>query len=286
MYMMTRPHTLALGALIASASVALSCAQILGDYEIVADSAETTSSSSSAAAASSGAGGGSSSGGTLASGTGTGSASTGAGGQVDGGQDPCGPGSTGDFKDDFDDKTRGQLWDAYPDGSSNVFVSEQNQELTITTDGTANLFGGYRSVGPLRSLIGCSMAVEVKEIPGMATGYAVRLELVDDNASAAPNYLRISQVGPDMVFHHYLNDVEESNARITYDPIKHRWWRLSESNKKTYFETSPNGKDWTPRLTIDTPAFVSAVYANLTMGAKQDMPPGQAVFDNLNIAPP
>lgn len=292
--MMTRLHSLVFGALMASAPVALGCAQILGDYDTVTDSTGTTGASSAGATASSGAGGGASAGATAAtaaatgtgSGVGAGTASTSAGGQVDAGPDPCGPGTTADFKDDFNDKMPGQLWEVYPSNSSNVTVSELNQALTITSDGTANIFGGYQSTGQLRSLTGCSIAVEVSEIPSVNTGYAVRLELVDDKTSPAPNYLRISQVGPEMVFHHYLEDVEKSNARITYDAIKHRWWRLRESNKKTFFETSPNGKDWNAQLTIDTPSFVSSVYANLTMGAKQAMPAGKAVFDNLNIVPP
>ncbi|MFJ8221400.1 hypothetical protein [Streptomyces griseus] len=43
---------------------------------------------------------------------------------------------------------------------------------------------------------------------------------------------------------------------LTYSPIDHAWLRVRETAGTTYWETSPDGWDWTVRRSITTPAWV------------------------------
>jgi hypothetical protein len=283
--LMKRPHRLILGALIANASMAMGCAQVLGDFELEPGSTGSTSSSGTT---SSGAGGSS---GVAATSSGSGSSSS---GTASGGIDPCGMGSVTSIQDDFDDNATGSEWESYTNDNTHIIVEEKNGTLVITTDGFAPTgsegpFAGYRSKGSLRSLIGCTFSVEVKEAQTMFAPIAVRMELVKDDDPTDIEMLRFSQVGPRLVFHNYIGGTDVSSKGIDYDPTAHRWWRFREEKGEIHSETSPDGKmgTWTSQFQIPTPDFVDTLRVNLTMGAKQPSEPGgRVVFDNLNLPPP
>lgn len=291
---MRRSHPLALVFLSASAALPLGCAQILGDYDLTAGSTGATSLASSSAVTSSGAGG-SSAGGAPGS-TSAGGGGQGDGGQIDTGTDPCGPGTTEAFKDDFSSPLSGMLWDAYSAAPDHVSASEANGVLTIATDGfvpagSDEAFAGFFSEGAPLSLLKCHVAVQVKGAMVVNNDMAVRFELVNNSDPMAVKTLRISLVGADLIFHDYLNGnaggMDQNQQHLKYDPKAHAWWRFRESGGKVLCETSIDGKTWFSRYSIDTPGFANAVHVNLTLGSKATMQTmGAVTFDNLNNPPP
>lgn len=42
---------------------------------------------------------------------------------------------------------------------------------------------------------------------------------------------------------------------IPYDPVAHRWWRIRESSGTCYWDTSPDGTNWTNQASAATPAI-------------------------------
>jgi hypothetical protein len=69
-----------------------------------------------------------------------------------------------------------------------------------------------------------------------------------------------------------------------YDETRHRWVRLREQGGTLYWETSPQGTEWTVLASRTPPITLTAVW--LSFGAGTSAPlaaPGVAVFDNFNV---
>ncbi|MFL5359075.1 vanadium-dependent haloperoxidase [Archangium sp.] len=74
-------------------------------------------------------------------------------------------------------------------------------------------------------------------------------------------------------------------ASVPYDPVLHRWWRLSESSGTTYWETSEDGRNW--RTLVGKVNPISLTQVKLGFGAARDMQfpqLGMAIFDSVNGA--
>lgn len=77
-----------------------------------------------------------------------------------------------------------------------------------------------------------------------------------------------------------------SDTSITYDATAHKWWRIRESGGSAYFDTSPNGVDWTNQRTVSTPAFATSVAVDLSSGYYgAETSPTPFILDNFNIPP-
>ena len=186
-------------------------------------------------------------------------------------------------------------WSRYSPDATHAHADEQNGHLEITTDGITPAtaqgpFAGFMSTGPLRPFADCSVVVEVLSSQTMFAAIAVRFELIDDSDPSAVKVLRISQVGPNMVFHNYADgNVNMDMASVTtpYIAADQRWWRFNESQGTTSLQTSKDGKEWITQKDFPTPSFAQTVRINLTMGAKSPSEPGgTVVFDNMNLPPP
>lgn len=79
------------------------------------------------------------------------------------------------------------------------------------------------------------------------------------------------------------NAVVQSSATITYNATTMRWLRFRHINDLVYFETSPDGTTWTPRLTSAEPAWVDSVRV-LLFAAQSGGAAITKCFDNFNIA--
>ncbi len=74
---------------------------------------------------------------------------------------------------------------------------------------------------------------------------------------------------------------------VSYDATGHRWWQLRSTGGTTYWETSPNGIDWTVQAMVPDPAFIGHARIELEVGTYQpETSPGQAHIDNMNGGAP
>ncbi|HEX9832545.1 MAG TPA: hypothetical protein VGA66_05555 [Mycobacterium sp.] len=86
--------------------------------------------------------------------------------------------------------------------------------------------------------------------------------------------------------------VDEGGASIPYDPVEHAWLRVREDAGVLYWETSPDGREWTIRHTDTAPSWVSdndlqvQLLAHCSPAVTGGGPTGAfAEFDSFNIAP-
>jgi hypothetical protein len=78
--------------------------------------------------------------------------------------------------------------------------------------------------------------------------------------------------------------VTSTLRQVAYDPVAHRWLRISEQAGVTYFETSADGTAWSVLVQAPDPIALTAV--QLYLGAQvtaATAAPGFAVLDNVNV---
>jgi hypothetical protein len=84
---------------------------------------------------------------------------------------------------------------------------------------------------------------------------------------------------------------DEGGAAIPYDPVEHAWLRIRESAGALFWDTSPDGRDWTTRHTDTAPSWVSdndlqvQLLAHCSPAVTGGPTGAYAEFDNFNIRP-
>ncbi len=209
-------------------------------------------------------GSGGASGGSGGASGGSGGASGGTGGST--GLPPCGLGS-----DDFSDGTIGSLW-----GIWNTGHSEQGGVLRITPDAPTAMHSGMTTT-TVANLSNCAVSVELVQVLSTLDSTSAYLLL-------QPEPFKQS----DVTFIQW----EEGNLYMgkepvpaiqPYNAVSDRWFRIASSGGTTRMETSPDGKTWTTKHSISTPASYTAGRAELAAGSWKVQPSiGTAIFDNFN----
>lgn len=89
----------------------------------------------------------------------------------------------------------------------------------------------------------------------------------------------------------HVGFVDEGGATIPYDPVEHAWLRVREESGTLFWDTSPDGREWTARHSDTSPSWVSDTDLELQLlahcsPAATGMPTGAyAEFDNFNVRP-
>jgi hypothetical protein len=234
-----------------------------------ASSASSASSTASSTGAASGAGGAASGGAGASSGAGSG-----------GSIEPCGAGSTAEFQDDFNDNSAGNEWAPYGNGAASI--KETNQEIHGTTGGVLGNKAGYAWGGAARSLLGCHVSIEVKEVPPQDLALLTFFELLDGPGEGGK--LSFGLLKGTLTLSHRVGTKIIVAFDAPYDAMAHRFWRFREAEGTVYFEGSTDTKTWQKLYSTVTPPFAGRVRVDFGIGAVGDAEPGGTViFDNLNI---
>jgi hypothetical protein len=118
------------------------------------------------------------------------------------------------------------------------------------------------------------------------------LQVPSDGATA------IMAVGPDMLHYaafrvtdsqlvlEHRSGSEHSITRITFDPMRHRFWRFREvSDGVIAWETSPDGQKWHLQHATEASFSLSNVTLQLAAGSDHAVErPGSAIFAKVDVA--
>lgn len=206
----------------------------------------------------------------------------------------CEPGGIAEIVDNFgDDAATVGSWDAYPDGNSFNTASRNRGQLIVTTSGQAGAFSNYNWTGGPRSLLECSASVEMTSVDSTAGGVTTYFVIRRDNAAPLKDEISIGQEGGSLVMS--LLEGSESQPVVDargkpagsrpFDEVKQRFWRIREAEQTIYFDTSPDGLEWTNQAQAATPSYAGSVNISLGIGSSDDTDPTIATFDNLNLVP-
>jgi hypothetical protein len=187
---------------------------------------------------------------------------------------PCG--SPGAIRDNFDDPAVSPMWNVDTQGGT---AAEQASRLVVTPTGTA--FTGYISKHYI-DLTGAAIEVEVPKMLDTTTNAIAEIFVEAD----VTHFVAMSQKHG-VLLAELSNGGSPTTMTMPYDPIAHRFWRISEAAGQVHFEASPDGLAWTQILMATTPPFITAVRIDLGVTGDPGMPSsGSVAFDNLNTQVP
>jgi hypothetical protein len=133
----------------------------------------------------------------------------------------------------------------------------------------------------------------VRAFPPPATGMAEAFcqLLVLSNVVGTQIVFEINPVTNLLLMTVHVGFVDEGGRTIPYDPVDHAWLRVREESSTLYWETSPDGREWTTQHTDASPAWVTDADLELQLLAHcsptvTGAPTGEfAEFDDFNVAP-
>lgn len=123
--------------------------------------------------------------------------------------------------------------------SSGTVGFDGDTNSAFVTSGTIPSFVGTS----LYSIVDSSFSAKIKVAGGSKTQTALIIQL-DSN-----NYVQMG-FGPDQQFRGYVSNAKNitfsNNTFPEYDPVQHLYWRIRDQEGKTFFfDTSPDGSNWT-----------------------------------------
>lgn len=130
------------------------------------------------------------------------------------------------------------------------------------------------------------VAVKVTDPTDMTAGSSreSKLEILAENS----RQLRLSHQQTQLVMEASTNGRSDL-TNINYDPTAHAWRRIRFSGSIAYFDTSPNGRDWTSRaqktLTGWAPGNIKVMLQTGQWAGTALSPAPTSRFDNLNVLP-
>jgi len=239
------------------------------------------SSSASAASSVSSASATTGTGGTGAVGGGATGGHGGAGTGGEGGVAPPCQGNTDQLQDDFDDGLPAAAWSPYTQGQGVNWAEAAGQLLigAINSGGSYYDYAGYRA-GPF-DITGCAVLIHAVTLPAdQVQAYIgfLTYDASDGVAVAADEstvYLCVT-----------TGSVPDCTAEA-HAPEGDGWWRIREAAGTMSLEMSPEGKTWTVRRTLTTPAFATAGYVDIGAGSSDPIDFAYAAgLDDYNRPPP
>ena len=183
------------------------------------------------------------------------------------------------IQDDFADGVIGPPWDGTW-ADTGASVTEESGSLVMSFPGSGDLWASAET-WHLYDLTRSQLVIDVPALTGYSNfeTYAQVVSL-DGN-----NYLIIERYEGSLVVSVFVAGARVQSNSITYDPIAQRYWRFRESGALARVDTSPDGVDWTTRLTTPMAAF-DMTNLRLELAAGHWAPgPGRAVtarFDAVN----
>jgi hypothetical protein len=206
------------------------------------------------------------------------------GGPIDGGPidaappDPCGGRVL--FRDDFDDGTAGGEWGIVADPGMVIVEEGGRVHVRYAPFVTADSYAGYATPLARDLSLGC-VTLDVSVVASAATN-ADTYMLVDGardlsiTVQAGNLEARVND-GPDVMV----------LARVPYDPVAHRYWRVRDAGSSVRYEVSDDGMRFEElaallepvSLTSTTLFFGSGVYLDTTDA-------GDAQFESILVSAP
>lgn len=193
-----------------------------------------------------------------------------------------------DLTDDFDDNTVDPVkWPNNYNTGSGGLPTETGGRARVPCD---TGFAAYASE-PIYRLEGSYAFVQAFPPPGAGMIEAYSQLLILSNVIGTQIVFEIDAATNLLLMTVHVGFVDEGGATIPYDAAEHAWLRVREDASTLYWETSPDGREWTTQHTDTAPSWVSendlqvqllAHCSPLVTGA----PTGEyAEFDNFNIRP-
>jgi len=168
--------------------------------------------------------------------------------------------------------------------------------LPDQSDGRARVpcdtgFAAFASA-PIYRLQDSHAHTQVTPPPGADANEAFAQMLILSDVTGTQLVFEIDTATNLLLMTSHVDFIDMGGAAIPYSPTDHAWLRIREDAGTLHWETAPDGREWTPRHTATSPAWISdndlqvQLLAHCSPLVTGGGPTGEyAYFDNFNITP-
>jgi len=115
--------------------------------------------------------------------------------------------------------------------------------------------------------------------------HIVCFEAIDTGGGA--NRIIVQATNGNLQAWKWVSNVQtQIGSNIALDQTNHRWLRIRESGGTTFWDTAPDGVNWTNRWSAANPITMTALYPLIVAGTSGDTNPNSGAFDNFNCPEP
>jgi len=157
------------------------------------------------------------------------------------------------------------VWDA---GRAKIPSTTSYYSLSTPTT------GGYRLT---------DSSVMIQFTPPVGTNRESFMEIL--GAGASTNKISFYVSGTTLYARQTLNGSNIPVRSAPYDPVAHAWWRIRESLEQLYWETSPDGLEWTLFIDVGAAWTPDNVWLSINSGYYSTGTVQNAFVDNVNAPP-
>lgn len=150
----------------------------------------------------------------------------------------------------------------------------------VTMPGTLGVTNKWSTESTRYDLTNSYFGVELAQLPTSTAAVGVHAI----NNYSPENRVMIGREGGNLL----MRKVEAgtvSDTTLTYDPVMHRWVRLTHDGTNLLWQTSSSGLTWTTRRTATTTVNLTSVVFTLEGTWQTTVGVGRLEFANVNVAP-
>lgn len=186
------------------------------------------------------------------------------------------------LQDNFTGNTlNATLWSSATGGTTTLSYSENGVSVNLPATATGSDAGIVYS-NTTYDLTGSYLAARILVTPNPATNAYGDLQAQISNE----NLVGWNIQGGTLEARYVLSGSITGVTSFSYNPGLHVFWRVRESGGTTYWDTSPNGTDWTNRASVANPITETALVAQVSASCYEpETSPGHFVLNSLNVFP-
>lgn len=125
-----------------------------------------------------------------------------------------------------------------------------------------------------------ALSVNLVQAPNVGNGTS---SITMNVSPSTNNSISILVEGTNLVFRETVANVK-SDTSIAYSAVNHKWLRIREASGSVFWDTSPDGLNWTQQRTKSTTLVLTTVTINIFAGFYGTEPtPGSSILDDLNL---
>ena len=173
------------------------------------------------------------------------------------------------------------LWSSFTGGTSTLSYSEQGASANLPAVATSSDNGTIYS-NSTYDLTGSYLAAHITTVPNPATGAYANLQGQIDGNNLVGWLIQSGTLAARYV----VTGTITTLVSFPYSPSLHAFWRIRESGGTTFWDTSPDGTNWTNRASAANPITETLLLAQFSASCfEAEISPGSFVLNDLNVFP-
>lgn len=193
----------------------------------------------------------------------------------------------GTLTDNFNDNSlSGSKWFSFTGGTSTLTEQNNRLECALPSSAGASDVAGIGNQTP-KDLTSSYALTQIVQSVSTSTNANQSMHVYDDAAGAGTaetNSVLWTQEAGTLYAQKYVAGVKTTVGSFAFVLATHKWWRIREASGTVYWDTSPDGLNWTNQYSNAPGITLTSANVDLQVSCyKAETNPGTGIFDNFNL---